>query len=481
MSIAIYDTIHRYVIRAVCEQPIHIGSADGDREDILRDPTTRQPFIQASGIAGVLADYVQKAYGTDVRKRLFGAAKQSDKNEENKKSGKEEAVKEKPEEIDTRSKVAVLDGHFVPDTVTLEMRTRCSLNGATGSVNAKPVIGNTARSGQLVTAEHIGTGAEFDFAVLVYGDEYEIIEAAFAAVNAGKIRFGGQNTTGFGRVSVREIRVSSYSMKDKFQREKWAELTNMYQTDGEEETARIKELADKLTDKEYCITFKAALNTALLIKANMIDEERVVKSLGKVKKMPNFMNVVNAKKEYIIPGTSLKGVFRSRIEAIGEYLGLSQEQIAEVFEQRSKILFEDAVIQKDRSHEKKRIHLNKISGATKYKALFSECVTGGEAEITIHVDTARLEKSTEPVLNAKACTALLLYVIRDLAVGAVSIGSGTSIGRGLVAVDSVLIQESGMKKAEFLLAEGQDVKDDFVTECLQELEKIGSVGNSEEE
>lgn len=485
MSMAIYDNIHRYMVRVICEQPLHIGSSDGDKEDILRHPTTGHPFVQASGIAGVLADYVQKAYGEEMRERLFGVAKKRDKKvrDENKR-GVKANEKINLDVIDERSKVVVLDGRFVLDTVKLEMRTRCSLNGATGSVNAKQVLGNEVVSGQLTTAEYIGTGAEFDFVVLVYGnekeDDYKIVEDAFAAMNAGKIRFGGQNTTGFGRVSISEIRVNFYDMTDKSQREKWAELTDMYMPDGEIKTDYIKNLVEKLKDKDYCITFKAVLNTALLIKANMIDEERIAKSLGRIEKMPDFMNIINAKKEYIIPGTSLKGIFRSRIETIGEYLALPQEQIAEVFEQRSKILFEDAVIQKERSFEKKRIHLNKISGSTKYKALFSECVTGGEAEVTIHVDAARLEESSEAVLTPKACVALLLYVIRDLAVGAVSLGSGASIGRGLINVDSVSIQKGSEKKAEFSMEEKQAVKDSFVAECLKELERISFAENSGE-
>lgn len=460
MSEAIYDNIYRYVVSVICEQPMHVGSADGDKEDILKHPATGQPFVQASAIAGVLADYIQKVYGEEKRRQLFGD------------SAQENGIKGK-------SRVVVLDGNFVPETVKLEMRTRCSLNGATGSVNAKQVIGSDAVSGQLAATEYIGTGAELCFAALIYGTEFEKIEDvvekiedAFAAVHAGKIRFGGQNTMGFGRVSIKEIKKSSYRMEDADDRRKWAELIDMYTADGLDITYEIKRRETMLKDKDYRITFQARLDTALLIKADMIDEERIIKSLGSIDKMPDFMNIANAKREYIIPGTSLKGVFRSRIETIGEYLKLPPEQVEEVFEQRSKILFEDAVIWQDYSIERKRIHINKISGGTKYKALFSECVTGGEAEITIHVDSASLERSLQPILSAKACIAMLLYVIRDLAVGAVSLGSGASIGRGFVNVGRVVIWENSQEKADFSLAAGQDVENAFVAECLKELETI---------
>lgn len=450
MGKAVYDKIHRYVVHVICEQPLHVGSADGKQEDILRDPSTGHPFVQASGIAGVLADYVRKANGDAVCKQLFG-----DSGEKN--------------GIEGKSKVVVLDGHFVPNTVKLEMRTRCALNKTTGSVDAKRVKGIDIDSGTLLTAEYIGTGSELKFAILVYGDGYKKIEDALAALHIGKIRFGGQNTSGFGRVSIQRIRVSVYDMTKKKEREDWAGLTNFYKESGEDVTETIKNYNCGLKDLDYSVIIQVKLNTALLIKANMIEEERIKKSLGKIDKMPDFMNITNAKKKYIIPGTSLKGVFRSRMETIGDYLNLSKEQITEIFEQRSKLLFEDAVIQEDRSMQQKRIHLNKISGAVKNKALFSECVTGGQAEIKIHVDAARLKSTKNPILSAKACIAMLLYVIRDLAIGTVSLGSGASIGRGLITVNDIEILENGTEKARFSLKVGENIQDAFVTECLEEL------------
>ena len=288
MSKAVYDRIHRYVVHVTCEQPMHVGSADGEREDILRHPTTGQPFVQASGIAGVLADYVQKANGPAVRRELFGDSE--------------------------KSKVVVLDGYFVSGTVKLEMRTRCALNKATGSVDAKRVKGSNIHSGTLITSEYIGTGSEMIFAVLVYGDENDKIEDAFAALHVGKIRLGGQNTSGFGRVSVLKVQKSSYHMTKEEERKKWAKLTDLYEESGMDLTERIKGRSCKWKDPDYSIHVQVRLDTALLIKANMINEERIQKSLGKIEKMPDFMNITNAKNEYIIPGTSLKGVFRSRLQ-----------------------------------------------------------------------------------------------------------------------------------------------------------------------
>lgn len=452
MSKTVYDRIRRYVVRVACEQPLHIGSADGEREGILRHPSTGKPFVQASSIAGVLSDYVQKVDGDAVCRSLFG-----DSERENGIAGK--------------SRVVVLDGRFLDATVKLEMRTRCAINKATGSVDAKQVKGTRVTSGTLLTAEYIGTGSELAFVILVYGDGYESIEDALAAVHTGKIRLGGQNTSGFGRLSLQKVLKSAYDMAQDRERKDWARLTDFYEEGGTDVTEELKKRSSKLGELGYTICIQARLDRALLVKANMIEEERVRKSLGKVEKMPDFMNITNARNQYIIPGTSLKGVFRGRMEIIADYFGFPQEWMAAVFEQRSKLLFEDVVIQKERSMQQKRIHLNKISGTVKNKALFSECVTGGETQITVHVDAARLEQTEHSGLTAKSCIALLLYAVRDLAIGAISLGSGASIGRGLVSVGRVEILESGQEKAAFSLEEGQNVQDVFVTECLEELRR----------
>lgn len=49
-----YQKIIKYLVTAVCAQPLHIGSASGEKEEVLVHPTDDRPFIQASSLAGVL-------------------------------------------------------------------------------------------------------------------------------------------------------------------------------------------------------------------------------------------------------------------------------------------------------------------------------------------------------------------------------------------------------------------------------------------
>ena len=55
-----YDKIIKYEAVAVCTQPLHIGSAVGDKEEVLIHPVDDIPFIQATSIAGVFRNYYEK-------------------------------------------------------------------------------------------------------------------------------------------------------------------------------------------------------------------------------------------------------------------------------------------------------------------------------------------------------------------------------------------------------------------------------------
>ena len=41
-----YNKIIKYVIKAECREPLHIGSAEGSSEEVLIHPVDRVPFIQ---------------------------------------------------------------------------------------------------------------------------------------------------------------------------------------------------------------------------------------------------------------------------------------------------------------------------------------------------------------------------------------------------------------------------------------------------
>lgn len=67
-----YQKIMKYLVRMVCTQPLHIGSASGDKEEVLVHPTDSVPFIQASSLAGVLRQYYAQQHDEKQAEKLFG-------------------------------------------------------------------------------------------------------------------------------------------------------------------------------------------------------------------------------------------------------------------------------------------------------------------------------------------------------------------------------------------------------------------------
>ena len=148
----------------------------------------------------------------------------------------------------------------------------------------------------------------------------------------------------------------------------------------------------------------------------------------------------------ILPGSSVKGAVRARVEAIAELMGLGEAVTEALFGRESrrspdgenqdnglagKARFEDAVLS-GRSREISRIRINKFTGGVIRQGLFTEEPL--ESDVTLRV--------TLPAAEAVGC-GLLLYALRDLGLGLYNLGSGGAIGRGYLTVDTIRVQVPG--------------------------------------
>ncbi|MDI2029511.1 RAMP superfamily CRISPR-associated protein [Saccharopolyspora sp. TS4A08] len=161
-------------------------------------------------------------------------------------------------------------------------------------------------------------------------------------------------------------------------------------------------------------------------------------------------SVVRDGDSYVVPGSTLKGVFRSRAEYICRVLGhdacLDQMcgrcRPCRLFgyagktrdARRSKIVFYDAPIsaEQDPAEERKHVVLDRFTGGARDQLLFTdEVVTHGSFEVRIEEfepdhDSGRSDRVNE------LDKALLKAVIRDLHDGLIGIGGRTTAGYGTV-------------------------------------------------
>lgn len=200
----------------------------------------------------------------------------------------------------------------------------------------------------------------------------------------------------------------------------------------------------------YDFYMSVDFDRSVLVKADGVDEDLLKERLpdherkmyqksDSSRRPPDKMPLMDVHGKYVVPGSSIKGVFRNQMERIAAYKGdyYKKQLIPEIFEGSHRIFFYDAMLD-DKTSLQTRIHIDKLTGGIIDRSLFSEAVTGGESMIHI-----RLNKSTEEDqqarLQTKQAAAFLLLTMRDCAVGAISIGSGYSIGRGFMKVSRIKV------------------------------------------
>ena len=115
-----------------------------------------------------------------------------------------------------------------------------------------------------------------------------------------------------------------------------------------------------------------------------------------------------------------------------------------------------------------RIHIDKFTGGVIHGGLFAERNVAGDMKIKISVKSNKDESVSDKVCG------LLIMALRDLAVGAMSIGSGYSVGKGIITVKKIVINKNLdlKKKAEINFSQNK-ISDEngIIKECLTSLQK----------
>lgn len=433
---ALFQKIHQFYVEAECSQPMHVGRGE-DSSEVLVKHSSGLPFIQGTSIAGAFSSYVEAVYGKEKKEKYFGSS-----DGENGISGK--------------SALVFSEGKFQTEKLEIEMRTRVRLDGGTGSVKSELLQGTNAKSGQVMDMEYIAKGSSLCFSVYAFDDGRDIARECLAALNRGQIQLGGKNTIGCGKIKLTCVTYRQYDMQKEEGRKAW-QNTSVGAEDSRTGTDILEELLRiPVSSINYVIAADMELKTPFLLKANGIDEETAMSVLHRKDEdsLPDAMPLLDGRKDFIIPGSSLKGEFRNRFEMIGNYLGIEPQTVNCVFEDRSDISFEDAVIrnakEEGRAVNQPRIHINKLTGSVMDKSLFWEMTIGGKTSIKI---TVPKNFSRGAGMDAKAEIGFLLYILRDIHVGAVTLGSGAGIGRGYMKIGNVRIYDGDetQKLAEFAM------------------------------
>ncbi len=413
-----YDRILKYEIEAVTRGPLHIGGYLGGTDEVLIDPKDNQPFIQASTLAGFLRSVSAAEWGDQITAELFGDS--HDSNSE--KSG--------------NSRVKVTDGTMKPGRIKMELRPNVRIDRKTGTA------GNEKGSGQKFETTYVSEGTEFGFTLYLYTkkeepsqqSEFETvlgIMKADDAMGGNGARIGSKKSSGAGGFDATKIRRCIYDMTVEEDRKAWIKGDNPSTCDD-----ILSELSPIISDCKYVIKVSAVTEGPIQVRGIAVNE------FGS--NAPDSENMTNGNNQFILPGSSIRGAIRSRMEMIADYMNKDQV-IQNAFgymadkhqDSRSGNLYFQDVLFKEKDQIKiqgnplrHRIHIDKFTGGVMSRTLFSEKNASGETEIIIRI----LDR-----YDPDATLGLLLFALRDLASNLYNFGNGYATGKGFLKVSSIQI------------------------------------------
>lgn len=416
---SLFDHVVIYQVEATCKTPLRTGNADGDVEKILRykDGT---PFIQGNSISGAMRNWLEENYGEKTGRVLFG----------NRSENNGVSIKKNAETADQSAEghLIISDGVFSQSAVDAA-RTGVVIDQHTGT--ARKDIGGLFR------VSHIVTGEKMHFNITWTGMEKQIsqiefIEKMLSAINQGAIRLGAKKTSGFGVLTLR-VKKKMFDLRDEKDRLDWLED----RVDGV--SLKLKDIQEK-AETEFIIQ---GIADAILIKSAAAEYTR-----DGVRYITNMMEG----KLPVIPGSSIKGAIRARVTSIVEVLNLPLSIVEEMFgnsmdnqeEQKAgKVYFEDILVDQAKKEKIARIRINRFTGGVIRGSLFNEEPLSTKVKIRVLVPD-----------NPVYCM-LLLFAFRDLGLGLYNLGSGGSIGRGYITVDTLEAVSGTGEKLRFRFQNAQ--------------------------
>lgn len=369
--------------------PLHIGGENGE---VLIEKENSLVYIPGTTIAGAFRAYL-KGVSYENIDQLFGK--------------------------DKISKVFFYDSYQKLNA--MEVRPAVKINSEYGVEENK------------FERDFIAQGHNFSVKIEIFAEDEKsfkdferAIYTAIAAMNNGDITLGSYKSTGAGQFTVLSLKESNIDLTTKLGLFDYLKSNNKF---IDRKIDDINKLA--FESKDITFLLKGDLETPILIKGeDVMDEKRA-----------DGENMKNAKGDYIIPGTSLKGILRAEAERILSYL--NKEELEEkIFgskgnnknKKNSKIKCFDSIIEEPKVAKYNRIKIDKFTGGVVNGAKMDDDVVQGKVRLE-----SKLSLGDENL--EKKATALIALIFRDIAMGNLSLGGGFSIGRGRVKGEQLTIKK----------------------------------------
>lgn len=382
--------------KLVLKSPLLIGDGAGETADNFRDihvvkNRDGKPFIPGTSLCGVLRDWLTQ---TDA-----------------------EAVTEIFGDSDEMQSSIQLDDIELEDGEIVS-RDGVRIDGLTG----------TGVDGGKFDYEAIERGASGELHMLInlrgcHSPERvsDVVARMLRKLQDG-IRLGALTTKGFGLVTVEDLNAGLFDFRNETDVAAWLL--------GKPAAKTIQPSAEKnsASPKDFVVDAVFAFNSSFIIRDYDISADDKKNSISAV--------TLKSREDFVIPGTSLKGILRHRAEYIFGKLGGDAQALEKLMgsstpdkKLKSRFVVEESYIAPANfaEVEHRRNKIDRLTGGTLQGVLFA---TKPAYRKKIDAPTFKLHfeiRAAEPYEAG-----LAIFLLRDLWLGRVAIGGEKSVGRGTV-------------------------------------------------
>jgi len=432
-----------YSFKIQAEAPVYFGS---DKMGELVKDSKGEPILLGNSIGGALRSFLSEIKAPEELIKIYmGGDTQKDFIE---------------------SKIYISDGKIEVEKSEDEEKTIVSINTKEGTA-IDPDYGS-AKEGSKYTLEYLPKGifiifeVECDIASEETEKEFDKIIGTWAKGFRQKlIKLGGQQSNGFGKFGLVELKKVEYSFDNKDSVKNYiSEFIINKKTDFPTVSEADLDNFDIQNKQEITFTmdgsFPHGVYQSFVIGKN--DEGKEITGLQK------------DKETYYIPGSSIKGLIRNQVRLLltrfikdDEKLEEKLEKIFGGKEEKGKVVFDDIeltdvkeikilrykkVKADDNSEERKYIETNEDPVYIKI-----DRITGGNIDGAMKTQREVMGKATLKfqlidMTDGDEFIFPLIYALRQIGSGYVPIGGRTSIGLGEFSSD--IIKLEGVRNEEYL-------------------------------
>ncbi|MBR3745558.1 MAG: CRISPR-associated protein [Selenomonadaceae bacterium] len=378
----------------VLASPLLIGDGEGETNKNFIDMHVlknhdNKPFIPGTSLCGVLREWLTK-FDSDAVTKIFGD------------------MDEMQSSIQIEDIVLAGGEIFSRDGVRIDELTGTGVTG--GKYDFEFVErGASGKLRLLINLRGIHADGKKTSPEIV-----SVIKTLLKKLSDG-IRLGALTSKGFGLAKVKNLNANIYDFREKADVAAW-----LLDKDSSDKISPSTE--DFSAPKDFVVNARFKFNSSFIVRdyeVNADDRKKKVSS-----------TTLKSRGDFVIPGTTLKGILRHRAEYIFGKLGLDKNLLDDLMgttTNKSRFIVAESYVETKNFAEVNhtRNKIDRFTGGTLQGTLFTT-----KPAYQKNFDAPTLEINFE-IHDAKTSEAgLAIFLLRDLWFGRVAIGGEKSIGRG---------------------------------------------------